>query len=170
MHSPILYQKLLTRIQALQDMHYNCSEKYSRFNIYLFAPSITITTVSSIASFLSASEYITPDVKIILSTMIGILTIISTMLQSFANTLKYPAKMESHQLAADEYSKLLTKLQFEYINPNEDNFFETVESKILEIKNNCKYYPLQSIVNKYREKLSLENFTSQVAEEKTSLV
>jgi hypothetical protein len=164
MSPPILYQKLLTRIQALQDMHYNCSEIYSNFNIYLFAPSVTITTLSSIASFLTASEYITTDMKSVFSIIVGILTIISAMLQSFTNTLKYPAKMESHQLAADEYSKLLTKLQFEYINPNEDNFFENIESKILEIKNNCKYYPPQTIVNKYREKLSLENFTNEVSE------
>lgn len=160
-----LYQKLLTRIQALQDMHYQCAEKYSDYNIRLFIPSVTITTMASIASFITASDYLRSDVQNIFSIAVGILTIFSSMMQSFSNTLKYPAKIEGHQLAADEYSKLLTRLQFEYIDPNEKDFFDDIEKQILIIKNNCKYYPLRSVVNNLKNDLTLENFT-----DKTSLI
>jgi len=167
MVSPNLYQKLLTRIQALQDVHYQCAEKYSKYNLYLFAPSVTITALAGMASLLSASNYLNAETKGGFSIAVGILTIISSMLQTFSNSLKYPAKTEGHQLAGEEYSKLLTMLQFEFIDPDEENFFDLIETEIIKIKNNCKYYPLQSVVKKFKHKLSLENFT---AEENTSLI
>jgi len=160
----------LIRIQALQDLHYHCADTYNRYNMYLFIPSITISTMASIASFLTASDYIDDDTRNIFSVSVGIMTVFSSMMQSFSNTLKYPAKVEGHQLAADEYSKLLTRLQFEYINPNEEDFFNKMEEEILRIKNNCKYYPLQSVVSKYKSKLSLENFTDNSEDEKVSLI
>lgn len=169
--NPKLYQKLLTRVQVLQDMHYQCAEKYSTYNMRLFIPSVTITTLASIASFLTASEYLSPDVQGGFSIAVGVLSVISSMMQSFSNTLKYPAKIEGHQLAADEYSKLLTRLQFEYLDPNEENFFDDIEEQILKIKNNCKYYPLRSVVNNLKHKLSLENFTDNTEHsDKISLI
>lgn len=160
MASRELYQKLLTRVQALQDVHYRCAETYSKYNMYLFLPSITITTMASIGSFLAASDYLNEDTQTIFSLSVGILTILSSMMQSVNNTIKYPAKIESHQLAGEEYSKLLTRLQFEFLNPDEEDFFSDIEEKILDIKNKCKYYPLRSIVDKYKDKLSLDHFTS----------
>ena len=163
-----LFQKLLVRIQALQNIHYECSELYSRYNMYINIPSIAITSIASVASFLSLSEYIPKEEQNICSLIVGILTIVSSMLQSFGNTLKYPAKVEAHQFAGDEYNKLLTKLQFESYNPNEENFMNEIEEMILKIKNNCKYYPINSIVLKYKKVLSLENFVDD--DEETRLI
>ena len=153
-----IYQKLLIRLQALKKVHYECAEIYNKYNMYLNIPSIGITALASIASFLSLSEYVPTDQQNICSLIVGILSVGSTMMQSLNNTLKYSAKIESHQLAGDEYNKLLTKLQFEAYNPNEENFLNKIEEKILEIKNNCKYFPINSVLLKYDDDLSLKKF------------
>lgn len=82
------------------------------------------------------------------------------MMQTLGNTLKYSAKVEGYQLAGAEYSNLLTRIQFEFFDPNEEDFFDNVEGEILKINTNCKYYPLQSVFLKYSEKLSLEKFAT----------
>jgi hypothetical protein len=149
-------QKLLTRIQALGDIHGDCAELYTRYNAYLVIPSICITSVASFASFLSTSSQVSEQMRSVFILSVGALTIMSSMMQTLTSSLKYHARIEGHQLAAEEYSKLLTKLHFEIINPNEENFFEDMEAKIIDIKNNCKYYPVQKITQKYKKYLSFD--------------
>lgn len=43
--------------------------------------------------------------------------------------------------AADSYDKLITNIQFEIDEPNEDDFLQKMEEKILAIKNECKFLP-----------------------------
>ena len=70
-------------------------------------------------------------------------------MQSIASTCKYSAKSEAHRAAADQYDKLLTRLQFEMEMPNEKDFIDSFEAEMLDVQNKCNYFPPQFIIDSY---------------------
>ena len=82
---------------------------------------------------------------------VGILSAISSLLQSVGSSFRFSAKEESHRVAAEEYNKLCVKLKFEMEMPNEENFIEKLEADILEIQNKCNYFVPQFILDKYKQ-------------------
>ena len=123
---------------------------------YIFGPSITITCLSGIASFLSTSEMIHHDTQNMFGIGVGILSSISSLLQSLGSSFRFSAKEESHRVAAEEYNKLCVKLKFEMEMPNEETFIEQLEKDILEIHNKCNYFAPQFIINKYKKIVTSE--------------
>lgn len=151
-------EKMSERLQILKNLHFECAEYYSRRNFYLYAPSIFITGASALISFLSSTSIVPMNYHSTFSIIVGVLTVGSTMIQSFSTNLKYDAKKEANEIAAEEYNKLLTKLQCEIFQPNEPNFINNLENNILEIKNKCKYFPPQLIYKKYENSLDMSKF------------
>lgn len=124
---------------------------YGRMNMYLVIPSIMITSLSSIFSFLSNSDMFDENTKKILLTFVGITTIFSTMTQSLSSAFGYGTKKEMFLHAADEYDKILMKIHFEKNNPNEENFLNIIEKDISKIEEMCKYLPPNWIVKEWEE-------------------
>jgi hypothetical protein len=145
----IFCEGMMERISKLKWIHSQSADQYEKRHFRIFFPNITITALSGIASFLSTSQFINNDTQTAFGITVGVLASVSALVQSVASVTRYSAKAESHQLAADEYNKLLTRLKFEMEMPNEPDFIDTLEESILEIQNKCKYFPPQSIVNKY---------------------
>jgi hypothetical protein len=102
-----------------------------------------ILILSSIASFMATSDILGDDSKKGFSVGVGILTAGATILQSISSSFGFQSRAEQFQKAADQYDTLLTKIEFELVNPNEDfnEFCNELESNILAIKNDCKYLP-----------------------------
>ena len=122
--------------------------------MYFIIPSIFITAISGIFSFLSSSSNITPNVSVWFSIFVGILAAISTFLQSFSGAMDYGGKAEAHSVATEEYDLVLTNIKFEISNPKESinnpfQFYENLKNKILEIKQKCKYQVPHDIVRSY---------------------
>lgn len=117
------------------------SSYYRKQNIKLVIPAIIITGLSSICSFLASSDIIDNNTKNVINIGVGILTIVSAMLQSMSNSLEYNIKSEMFRKSADMYDKLITKIDFEIRDPNESDFLKKMEEKILFIKGECKYLP-----------------------------
>ena len=143
------YQKILRRLDKLTYVHSNSAEYYSKLNMRIFGPSITITAFSSIASFMSTASFMDTNLKNGFAVTVGVLATISTMMQSLASALGYSAKIASHRQAAEEYNKLIVRLKFEMEMPNEKNFTNDMEAQILDIQNKCKFFPPQHIEKEY---------------------
>ena len=146
------YEKLEDRLKKLRYVHSRSAEHYEKMNIYVFGPSITITALSGIASFLSTSNFIETEARNGLGVTVGVLASISSMLQAIASSSKYHAKIESHRSAADQFNSLLTRLRFEMELPNEENFTDEIKNQILEIKNKCNFFPPQFIIDEYQKR------------------
>lgn len=145
----IFCEAMIERLDKLVWIHSQSSNHFEKCHFRIFVPNITITAFSGIASFLSTSQFVTNETQTAFGITVGILASISALVQSVASVTRYSAKAEAHQLAADEYSKLLTRLKFEMAMPNEPDFIDTLEEAILDIQNKCNYFPPQSIVDNY---------------------
>ena len=141
--------KMLERLQKKKVTHAVASRYYNNMQKYVSYPSITISALSSIASFISTSNYADCNTQNIFAMSVGIFASISTLLQSVSSTCNYGTKSESHQFAAQEYDKLITKIQFEIEEPDEKEFVKTMEEKILQIQSKCKLIPPQFIIDDY---------------------
>ena len=151
------YKKMLKRLKQLRYVHSQSAEYYEKMNFKIFGPSITITALSGIASFLSTASFIETDAKNGFGVTVGVLTSISTLLQSVASACQFSAKVEAHRTAADQYNKLIVRLKFEMEMPNEKDFVDKLETEILDIQNKCNYFPPSFIMEKWQqEKLKIE--------------
>lgn len=143
------YIKLKDELKKLRYLHTRASEYFNKLNYYIFGPSIGITAISGVASFLATSTLVTIEIQNAFGISVGILTSISTMLQSVGSSCKFSSKADAHRQAAEEYSKLLTRLEFEMEMPNEKKFADEMEKSILDIKNKCNYFVPQFIIDEY---------------------
>jgi len=142
-------QKILTlkqfhkRIIKERFINNQASVYYSSQNSKFVIPGILITGISSVASFIATSDIASDTLKRSFSIGVGILTAGATILQSISSSFGFQTRADNFQKAADLYDTLLTKIEFEICNPNEDfnEFCNSLEASILDIKNNCKYLP-----------------------------
>lgn len=146
------YKIMIERLKRKKFTHSNASNYYNKLQKYVMYPSIGITALSSIASFVSTSEYVSSNVQNGFSLSVGILASVSTLLQSISSSCDYATKSELHANAAQEYDKLITKILFEIELPDEEEFVKTMEDSILEIQSKCKFIPPQFIIDEYDKK------------------
>ena len=148
----IFYNKILKRLQRLSYLHSRASQYYENMNFRIFAPSITITALSGIASFLSTSQYVSSSAQNGFGIGVGIVASISSVLQSLAGACQYSAKKEAHRTVAEQYNNLIISVKFEIEMPNEENFTDKLEVQILDIQSKCNYFVPQFIVEEYDKK------------------
>ena len=153
----IFYNKILQRLQRLSYLHSRASQYYESMNFKIFAPSITITALSGIASFLSTSQYIDASTQNGFGIGVGIVASISSVLQSLAGACQYSAKKEAHRTVAEQYNNLIIGIKFEIEMPNEEDFTDKLESQILDIQSKCNYFVPQFIVDEYDKKKQWNN-------------
>ena len=148
----IFYNKILKRLQRLSYLHSRASQYYENMNFRIFAPSITITALSGIASFLSTSQYVSESAQNGFGIGVGIVASISSVLQSLAGACQYSAKKEAHRTVAEQYNNLIISVKFEIEMPNEEDFTDKLEIQILDIQSKCNYFVPQFIVEEYDTK------------------
>ena len=153
------YKKMLERLKKLRYVHSRAGEYYSKLSMYIFGPSITITALSGIGSFLSTSDFVGDEGQTSFGIAVGVMASISTMLQSIASVCQYSAKTAGHRNAADEYNKLIVRLKFEMEMPDEPEFTTNLEAQILDIQNKCKHIPPQFILNEWTKKTKNDTVT-----------
>ena len=145
------YKKLSERLDKLCYVHSQSAKHFDKLNKKIKIPSIAITALSSMLSFLSSSQYVGSNAIPGFAISVGILTSIAALLQSISHAYNFNTKSEAHRIAADEYNELRTKVQFEMEMPNEKDFVNKLEKKMITIQNKCKYYPPQFIIEAYDE-------------------
>ena len=134
--------KMTQRLNRQFNMHVASTAYYKKMHILVTIPSIVISAFSSIAAFLATSSLISQDKQNAFSLSVGIIAAVSTMLQTFSSGFKYPARIESHSVAAQQYANLKTQAEFEEEIPDQDinNFAHNLEKKIIDIQNKCNFF------------------------------
>lgn len=143
------YELTIERLKKLFRMNVETAKYYEKLNYYIFGPSITITAICSMASFLGSSEIMDDKSKTGFSLAVGILSVVSTAMQTIAGTCQYKSRSEAFRLSADRYEQLLTKLTFELNIPKTEDFLEKLEEEIVEVQNKNTYFPPEKISIKY---------------------
>ena len=136
-----ILEKLLQNLRKSRYIHNISGNYYKKLNMRFILPSIIITSISGMASFLSTAEFLDDNEKNGFSVLVGVFASVSTMLQAFSGAFGFDTKREMFLKAADDYDKLMSKVKFEIMYPNEENFIENVEKDIINIQNNCKFLP-----------------------------
>jgi hypothetical protein len=151
-----------TRLLKERFINNQASVYYSSQNSKFVIPGILITGVSSIISFMATSDLLNTGTKSAFSIGVGIFTAGATILQSISSSFGFQSRAEDFQKAADSYDTLITKIEFEINNPNEDfnDFCNNLETAILDIKNNCKYLPPLFVHKLWDQFKSSEEFES----------
>lgn len=144
----LIYKK----IEEEKTIYNKASSIFFKKNILLVYPTIFFTGLSSILSFTSNSDLFTDNTNKMLVFLVGVFTSLTTITQSLSSSLGYNTKSEMFRKAADSYDKILTKIEFEMQEPNEDNFMNDIEEKILQIKNECKHLPPEYLYTEYKNK------------------
>lgn len=157
------YQKKLKQLKRNVYIHSESGAYYSKLHFRIYAPSIVITGLSGVASFLSSSNVFSNDAQTGMAIGVGVLASISAMVQSIASAVDYSTKAKVHRETAEEFEKLVTKVEFEMEMPNEPDFLDNLETTILDIQNKCKYFPPRHIISQY-DKKNIDNM-----EENTSI-
>ena len=142
------YNEYLNKLNKNKKICQLAAEYYEKNYNLLNIPTILLTSLTGIGSFCNTSELISNENKLYLSLIIGIIGSLSSLLQSFNTSLKFNTKSEMFRNAADQYEILITKINFESNFPNENDFVNKMEKKILTIQNNCKYFPPSFIIDK----------------------
>ena len=148
-----ILNKFRKRLDKEKYINNYASDYYGNMNNRFTIPGIMITGISSIASFLATSDIMNTDTKTGITIGVGILAAGSTIIQSVATSFGFQARRDSFQMVSDAYDDLITKIEFEIINPNEEfnDFCNMLESAILKIKTDCKYLPPLFIQKKYEK-------------------
>ena len=147
----VFYNKILERLQRLSYLHTRASQHYEKMNYFIFGPSITITALSGIASFLSTSQYISEGAQNGFGIGVGVVASVSSVLQSLAGACQFSAKTEAHRNVAEQYNNLIISVKFEIEMPNEEDFTDKLENQILDIQSKCNYFVPQFIVDEYEK-------------------
>lgn len=160
-HRNRLYHYLLEQLRKNMYVYSTASEYYRRLNLKITLPCLFIGSIASILSFVSTSSIVSSTDKDIYAMSVGILASISTLVQSIGNSVGFATRNELFEKGADEYAKLIIKVEFEMLAPNEEfqEFFNNIESEINKIKQSCKYFPPQFIIDDYmKNKHKIDKF------------
>ena len=145
----IFHNKMLKRLRKLRFLHSRSSQYYDKANLRLSAPSIIITSISGIASFLSTSQYIDSDAQNAFGITVGVLASVSSIFQALSAACQYSVKREAHRTVAEQYNALIVKTKFEMEMPNEEDFIDNLEIAILDIQAKCNYFVPQFIIDEW---------------------
>lgn len=153
-----VYKSILKYCEYKRTIHWRASKYYEINDRKIIIPSICFSTVASVLIY-TASTFTQSDTQIIkiLTITSGALTSVSTLLTTISNSWGLSKKAESHQLAAESFDQLVTKIKFEMIHPKTPDFYNVINNKINEIKQNCKYIVPEWIIQNYDEDLKNES-------------
>lgn len=134
--------RLAEKIQKLERNYKYSARRYGYLSNLVTIPSIVITSLSSIFSFLSTSDMVDPETKNYCIITIAILTSAATMFQTISSSCEYNVKKTKFIEATQDFNHLSDRIFFEIENSNEKDFIDKIEKEIENIKNQCKFIPL----------------------------
>ena len=142
-----------------------CAAHYESLSLKLSVPTIIITALSGFISFLGASEIIPVEWQNYMSIAVGLMASVATVLGGLQQQFKYGNRAEAFNAAAQQYAILEHKLEFS-IRANAgkrmgDEFYNMIETQILDIAKSMKYFPPQAKVKKWTKRGLIEAMEEQ---------
>lgn len=104
------------RVRENQFIHYACGNHFSRLNYWLGVPTIALTTMVGTAVFTSLDNQAIGNYKII----IGIISILASVLAALQTFLGYSQRAEKHRLTASGYAAIRRELELLKTSPIQD--------------------------------------------------
>jgi hypothetical protein len=146
-----IYHYLLDQLRKNKYIYSKSSEYYRYMNLRMVIPCLLLSSLSSILSFVSTSSSISTSAKDYFALGVGVIASIATLIQSINSNVGFATKNELFEKCADEYSKLIIKVEFEMLAPNEkyQEFVNNIEDQMNKIEQSCKYFPPQFIIDQY---------------------
>lgn len=133
--------KLLEQSKKLEKKYYDSYRYYSYVDNLLIIPSIVLTSIASVFSFLSTSTMIDKRDQNFYLLMVAVVTAVSSLMQTISGSCKYSVKRDQFNQAANDFNSLVDRISFEILEENEQDFINSVEDEIKRIKDNCKFLP-----------------------------
>lgn len=137
-----IYESLEKYCNLKRQTHWMCSRHFSCMDKYFSVPSILLSSLSGIGSFLASIQYF-EEYSTVFTVSVGVMASVTTLFQSFSNAFEYSTKAEAHQNAVEAFDQIITKLKFERLNPVKEadpgEFIDGIEKQIVETKQRCKY-------------------------------
>ena len=137
-----IYESLEKYCNLKRQTHWMCSRHFSCMDKYFSVPSILLSSLSGIGSFLASIQYF-EEYSTVFTVSVGVMASVTTLFQSFSNAFEYSTKAEAHQNAVEAFDQIITKLKFERLNPVKEadpgEFIDSIEKQIVETKQRCKY-------------------------------
>ena len=154
-HEIKVLAKFRARLKKEKFIHNLASNYYLKSNRWFVIPGIIITGGSSVISFLGTSDIMGDNTKTAFNIGVGVLTASAAILQSISSSFGFETRTAAFSKAADEYDNLITKIEFELCNPNENfqEFCDNLENEILKIKNDCKFLPPQFCQEEFEKEM-----------------
>ena len=142
----------LHRFRKLRYIHQISATYYSKLNKRIVIPSIIISGISSVLSFMASSRSIGESMSEYISITVGILTIIITTLQTFTTSFGFSVKMDDFTKSANEYNKIIVELKMKHNQCNTENICQLInelDQKAIKITYDSKYLPPQWVYEKW---------------------
>lgn len=144
---------LLIKLKNLRACHSDASYHFGRLHMLIQLPSIFLSGISSIISFISTSYFVQNNLEAqkSLELCVGIIAAFVVVLTSMSTALSYSAKKESHHICASGIDTLIRKTEFELIENNETDFINKTEVELLSIQSRLNFVMPQWILDKYKD-------------------
>ena len=137
-----IYESLEKYCNLKRQTHWMCARHYACMDKYFSVPSIVLSSLSGIGSFLASIAYF-EEYSTVFTVSVGVMASVTTLFQSFSNAFEYSTRAEAHQNATEAFDQIITKLKFERLNPVKEadpgEFIDGIEKQIVETKQRCKY-------------------------------
>lgn len=143
-------ERLLKKTQKLEQDYKFSARRYSKYSNYITFPAVIITSVASIFSFLSTSEFVPRETKDYSIVTVAIFSTVASTLQTIGASCEFNVKSLKFREASHEFNKISDSIFFEMENPNEENFVDKIEKQIEAVKTSCKFLPLEAPLPKNR--------------------
>ena len=125
----------------------------------MLIPSTLITALTSCVSFVNGSDnFFTDDTKHVVNYAIGVMTVISTGLQTFQATCGIEQKIKAYTAVGTKIQELLTHIEFD-----SEYSLEDLDDKLVLIQKDCAYtIPLWANDMYMKQQVSQVSQVSQV--------
>ncbi len=149
-----IYESLEKYCNLKRQTHWMCARHFSHMDRYFTVPSIVLSSLSGIGSFLASIDYF-EEYSTVFTVSVGVMASVTTLFQSFSNAFEYSTRAEAHQNAVEAFDQIITKLKFERLNPVKEAdpgaFIDSIEKQIVETKQRCKHIIPDWIEAKYSD-------------------
>ena len=149
-----IYESLEKYCNLKRQTHWMCARHYACMDKYFSVPSIVLSSLSGIGSFLASIAYF-EEYSTVFTVSVGVMASVTTLFQSFSNAFEYSTRAEAHQNATEAFDQIITKLKFERLNPVKEadpgDFIDGIEKQIVETKQRCKYIVPDWIEGQYSD-------------------
>ena len=110
-----IYESLEKYCNLKRQTHWMCARHYACMDKYFSVPSIVLSSLSGIGSFLASIAYF-EEYSTVFTVSVGVMASVTTLFQSFSNAFEYSTRAEAHQNATEAFDQIITKLKFERLN------------------------------------------------------